>query len=233
MKKLIIPALAVALMMASCGGNSSKPAGNAADSTAKTEVKAEAKADEAPKSDANCLVTPDLSFCQVKGNVHYIVENTVLTEFDKSGKLILWKSSDTKRTQAERETDDDGNFTENPGFVRNDKGQIVSIGWVEGSEDYVWADNRVDSIKSFCEGMYDDTKLSYDNDGNVVKVSTESGSEFDDAVSKVSAELVYEFDKNGNWIKRSSKDKNENWDAERQIIYFGEEGSFDPSKFKK
>jgi hypothetical protein len=167
MKKSLFVVLAACLICASCnnpqkGSNVVSEKGNVGAAAPST------------------LITPDLTFFELRGPVKKMSEDGLTYEFDENGNL----------------TRHDGEFT----FSRDEQGRIVKMNGYENHVTYLWDAERPIGSKAAAEGMMLSESYTYDERGFVVKIKhTEDG--------EVSYEtLSYSgLDQYGNWTKRSSE----------------------------
>lgn len=208
MKRLLIATaiVAAALSAYSKKGNTPEtPAGTPSDT-------AEKQAETAPEPEL--LVTPDLTFLEVKGNVKEIVyvsgkKLIMRARFDKNGNLTHYGiNTDDKISEVKR----------------NDKGQLIEF----VSDDWKTVTWRNDRPAKVHGGYVDEPDsytyvYTYDDQGLVNKIDYLYYSDIEDTTSTTTGTVTYPadaFDDNGNWLRRTVAYPDRTEKQERQITYY-------------
>lgn len=193
MKKIIVPAIALALL-ASCGAKNTGNQPNADSTKVETKV-------------SNAVTTsPDLVFYSLQGPVKRVICQGDTVDFDQKGKISKIKGRDPfAEGYPTREFDDSGSYKEYCGMKRNEKGQIVEETWIEGVTYYVWEGEKMVADSGFSECYEWHSTYDLDENGRIAKISTYSFSEPGQEVPLRNENTIKysDFDSHNNWTKRS------------------------------
>lgn len=187
MKKLISISL-MAVMFIACG-NKNESNEQTDETSVDTTASEEASEENEETAAVVELITPDLTLCEVQGNVKSIVYTDIpSTTFTEEGMLLTYESLD--KISHEK---------------RNDNGQLT---YFLGSDwmTVVWDTDRPSEITDQMNEMSIVRKLTYDENGRVVAVDQVISDEIegDSIHDKITYNYTSEdIDEHGNWVKRT------------------------------